>query len=298
MAAPSSFDGVQTGNEEMPVLSPPIPNLSSPILASNEPGTWKKTLFPDLKHPKNFRLRFIPPTVRNEKTIGVCQKAAIEGELAILDMTLVGFFLGRRPSFSFVKASLLKQWKIQGNVEVIQMLQGGYAFRFSEVRDRDSILEGDSYFVGGQPLFLRAWDRNIHTGGILGLKNIPLWVSFPGLPLHLWGEEALSTVSSVLGIPLYSDKNTATKSRLAFARVCIDFMGNKPLLESITVEDELGLSYEQKVVYEWKPPHCLSCGVFGHEECAVDGNEVEVEKPADKHNDCYEDRPEAINQHL
>ncbi|KAJ4973849.1 hypothetical protein NE237_007023 [Protea cynaroides] len=158
--------------------------------------------------------------------------------------------------------------KNSGYVEVLQLLQGGCAFRFSGIGDRDRILEDGVFYVGGQPMFLRQWEHSLHSGAVLGLKKVPLWVTLPGLPLHLWGEESLSAICSVLGVPLYSDSTTAMKNRWVFARVCVKFSGESPMLDSINIKDDMGNLFIQPVKYEWKPPHCVSCGVFGHHEKA------------------------------
>ncbi|KAJ4974801.1 hypothetical protein NE237_007975 [Protea cynaroides] len=112
-------------------------------------------------------------------------------------------------------------------------------------------------------MFIRSWDRSVHSG-IFSLKDIPLWVSLPNLPLHLWGSEALSSVCLILGVSLYADETTVSKSRLAFARVFVQFNSASPLKDAILIEYDIGEMFIQPVKYDWKPPHCLDCYIFGH----------------------------------
>ncbi|KAJ4964477.1 hypothetical protein NE237_024416 [Protea cynaroides] len=215
------------------------PLVSSPPQRKNlnhisEKNFWSKPPCSVPRQQYRFNLRFIPPTNRDNKMFGVCSRSVVAGELAVVDYTLVVFFLGKKPSFSFVRSALIRQWKLTSTVEILQLIHGRFAFRFSELCDRDNILDGNVYFVGGQPLFIRQWERSLHNGGILGLKKVPLWVSLPGLPLHLWGEESLSSICSVLGNPLYTDSTTAMKNRWIFARACVEF---SDIDAGYTVED-------------------------------------------------------------
>ncbi|KAJ4962820.1 hypothetical protein NE237_022759 [Protea cynaroides] len=116
----------------------------------------------------------------------------------------------QRPSFSNAKCleKIMEEFYL--------LLHGGFAFKFPCEEDKERILEQGVFCVGGSPMFVRKWERSVHSG-IFGLKAIPLWVSLPGLPLHLWGNEALSSICSVLGKPLYADATTIARSHLTFA---------------------------------------------------------------------------------
>ncbi|KAJ4968335.1 hypothetical protein NE237_015036 [Protea cynaroides] len=52
------------------------------------------------------------------------------------------------------------------------------------------------------------------------------------------------------------------------------------------IEDDLGILYHQSVKYDWRPPHCMSCGVFGHSHDSC------KKTPSDA------DTPETISQNL
>ncbi|KAK6161381.1 hypothetical protein DH2020_004762 [Rehmannia glutinosa] len=50
----------------------------------------------------------------------------------------------------------------------------------------------------------------------------PVWIRLPGLPIQFFDYHALYAISKELGSPLQVDPPTAHKTRLPFARVCIE----------------------------------------------------------------------------
>lgn len=56
----------------------------------------------------------------------------------------------------------------------------------------------------------------------LEVEKVPVWVKFPEFPLEYWTPKALGKVASYIGVPLATDRLTACRDRLAFARVLID----------------------------------------------------------------------------
>lgn len=60
------------------------------------------------------------------------------------------------------------------------------------------------------------------------------------------------------------DKATTTKTRVAFARICVRIKAGDELPTSITITDNYGADTNQEVHYEWIPPQCIKCKSFGH----------------------------------
>ncbi|KAL2251486.1 UNVERIFIED_CONTAM: hypothetical protein Sindi_2270900 [Sesamum indicum] len=63
-----------------------------------------------------------------------------------------------------------------------------------------------------------------------------VWVSFPELPAHLFREEVLFTVVSMIGTPLQIDDATLNQSKLSKARACIELDLLKPRLEDFQIQ--------------------------------------------------------------
>ncbi|RRT34778.1 hypothetical protein B296_00033057 [Ensete ventricosum] len=96
------------------------------------------------------------------------------------------------------------------------------------------------------------------------LQSILIWVSFHGLPLHLWGRRFIAKLYSTLAQPLYIDKATASQTRLAFARACVMVSSDKELPNEVFYHNLDGSTRKVKVSYSWKPQQCRVCLSFGH----------------------------------
>ncbi|XP_028077170.1 uncharacterized protein LOC114279146 [Camellia sinensis] len=67
-----------------------------------------------------------------------------------------------------------------------------------------------------------------------------------------------------MGTPLYLDEPTFKRSRLAFARICIEVPANKEIPESFKINLGYSDPYEIRVEVPWKPQRCDVCKTFGH----------------------------------
>ncbi|XP_020699621.1 uncharacterized protein LOC110111903 [Dendrobium catenatum] len=82
-------------------------------------------------------------------------------------------------------------------------------------------------------------------------------------PLALWTPTGISKVASYIGIPLSVDALTTKRTRLTFARVCVQISKDSPLPDSIPLEID-GEDMILKVVYDWKPTSCEGCRSLIH----------------------------------
>nr|GEW40697.1 hypothetical protein [Tanacetum cinerariifolium] len=124
---------------------------------------------------------------------------------------------------------------------------------------------------------------------------VPVWVKLHGVPITAFSEDGLSVIATKLGTPLMLDSYTSDMcmqswGRLSYARVMIE------LRADVDLKDKIGMAMPKitreghytcnvRVEYEWKPPRCLSCKVFGHihEECPKNtcaGEKKTVKKPS------------------
>ena len=128
-------------------------------------------------------------------------------------------------------------------------------------------------------IWLRRWKRGIKFLDE-GVPKIPVWVQLRKIPIELWTAEGLSYLASVVGEPLYADSSTEQKRRLDYARICVMLDASKPLVKEFGVntssmgkDDPQGVTL-LKVSYQWVPPECAFCKVFGHntEGCSKSQN--------------------------
>ncbi|GAB2301740.1 hypothetical protein Dimus_035765, partial [Dionaea muscipula] len=122
-----------------------------------------------------------------------------------------------------------KLWKSASLVDVRTLDNGFFVFVFVSVKARDDVLEHGPWFFLRTPIFFRRWER------MLSLSK-----------------EKLARVQ------------TASGSRLAFTRVCVEI----DALEDFIYEIPVTLGSSSCLVrlrYPWLPPRCGVCVAFGHE---------------------------------
>ncbi|KAK8688145.1 hypothetical protein V6N13_086922 [Hibiscus sabdariffa] len=90
----------------------------------------------------------------------------------------------------------------------------------------------------------------------------------------LWGKRRCG------GIPLYMDSITASKQRLAFAKVCVEIAVDTVIPSLINVVLSNGSIVVVYVDLPWLPPKCSHCSVFGHSKktCFASEGESQVLK--------------------
>ncbi|XP_022872936.1 uncharacterized protein LOC111391888 [Olea europaea var. sylvestris] len=88
------------------------------------------------------------------------------------------------------------------------------------------------------------------------VSTMPVWVKLSGLPLDCWNSRVLSKIASKIGKPISTDKLTATKGRLSYARALVEIDASKELV----------------VEYEHEPKFCANCKMLGHTTKACNTN--------------------------
>ena len=142
---------------------------------------------------------------------------------------------------------------------------GVYVISFQNDEVRVHIMDAWTWSFDNKPLIVKPWSTDVNLERE-DMVEVPVWVRFPNLKLHLWSTQVLSRLASAVGKPLFTDKMTADKDRITFARVCVEIKVGAKLPEVVMVQDETGNIVEQKIEYEWLPVSCGNCGVFGHAE--------------------------------
>ncbi|XP_020681197.1 rab-like protein 6 [Dendrobium catenatum] len=146
---------------------------------------------------------------------------------SIWSLALVGYSLGQRPYYERLLSAMKKLWVLKGKPFILQR----WSPKFKHVRDEAA--------------------------------SIMIWVKIVDLPLDLWTPTGIFHIASYIGIPLTVDSLTANRTRLTFARVCIQISKDSKLPKEIPIqieEEDMLL----KVVYEWKPSPCEGCGSLIH----------------------------------
>ncbi|GKC93413.1 cytokinin dehydrogenase 3-like protein [Tanacetum coccineum] len=171
---------------------------------------------------------------------------------------------------------------------------GLFSFQFSSTDSLDAMLENGLWFIRNNPLILKKWhpDENLLKEDVI---TIPVSVKLHGVPVTAFSEDGLSTIATKLGTPPMIDSYTSDMwmqswGRSSYARVMVELRADVELKDNIVVAmpkitREGHYTCNVRVEYEWKPPRCSSCKVFGHihEECTKNtgaGEKKTVKKPS------------------
>ncbi|XP_031264168.1 uncharacterized protein LOC116122468 [Pistacia vera] len=199
-----------------------------------EKGAWTSVL---VSKRSDISLEYVKPNMSKE---GGKFRISIPTEIAALGIDkwsncLVGFFLGKKLPFYQAKSYADRNWSRFGAVGVTSYGRGGYLLMFPDEVTKMDVLEGGTWFIGGQPFFLKLWTPNLSLG-MNGITRVPIWVKFYGIPLELWTPKGLSHIASVIGTPLYMDNITESGERLEFAKVCIEMDSSAEFKEEFELE--------------------------------------------------------------
>ncbi|PKI52013.1 hypothetical protein CRG98_027665 [Punica granatum] len=114
---------------------------------------------------------------------------------------------------------------------------------------------------------------------------MPIWIELHKIPLQYFHPKGISYLASAIEKPLHMDRNTALRSRLDYAKVCIEIDMEKEVPEVLKVD--VGDDYIVEILVDvpWVTDKCAKCKVFGYEctenlEQATD-NLVEEDGKAD-----------------
>lgn len=91
---------------------------------------------------------------------------------------------------------------------------------------------------------------------------------------------ALNKIASLIGKLIRSDRATAQKDLLEYARVLVEVNISKPMPDEVWFTNEKGIKVSQRVEYDCKPIQCEECKGIGHtgEQCRQKKYELALKK--------------------
>ncbi|KAJ8505060.1 hypothetical protein OPV22_005946 [Ensete ventricosum] len=255
-----------------------------PAPISRDPKPWSSLFKAPVGSP-DLRLDFFAPEVQADQKIAVYEAIDSDELIETWSMTIVGYVVGLRTSFFPLSSYIRTRWGIS-TFDLHMLETGFFVCRLYSEEDLQRVLEG-FWTIRGHLMILRRWAPDVRLE-LDSLQSIPIWVSFHGLPLHLWGRRFIAKLCSTLGQPLYLDKATASQTRLTFARACVMVSSDEELPNDVSYHDLDGSTRKVKVSYSWKPQRCKVCLSFGHVNGAC-------QQPSQKITQVYRPRQEPQN---
>ncbi|KAI0489269.1 hypothetical protein KFK09_029111 [Dendrobium nobile] len=241
---------------------PPLPSATS--LASSSTTfvlpLWKNllTTTPQFSAEFSHSLSFVP--IQNLTAQFTCDQ--FNAGASEWSLSLVGYSIGKRPFYEALLSVIKKTWPLRGSLSLLTMDEGFFLLKFSAIEDYEHAWSGGPWFFFGKPFILQKWTPDFIPKRE-EFPSIPLWIKILNLPLSLWTPEGISKLASCVGIPIVVDALTAAKTRLTFARVCVQITSNSLLPDEIFYCVE-GKSFPLRIQYDWKPERCSQCGSIMH----------------------------------
>ncbi|KAF8407155.1 hypothetical protein HHK36_006281 [Tetracentron sinense] len=131
--------------------------------------------------------------------------------------------------------------------------------------DKETILNGGPWRIQQAMLVLREWNRHTKLDKIEFL-DIPIWIEIYNLPLFMWKLAFFSAIGSIMRRPLCIDNPTLGRSHLNYARISVKVSVANELPDTVLVRLNPNTAYLLHLEYDWKPPLCAKCKVFGHSD--------------------------------
>ena len=94
------------------------------------------------------------------------------------------------------------------------------------------VLSTGPYFIFQRPILLKVMPLFFDFGNE-ELSKIPVWVKLRNLPLELWNPQALGKNLSKIGSPIRTDRLTAFKGSISFARALVEVDASLDLIEEV-----------------------------------------------------------------
>ena len=119
------------------------------------------------------------------------------------------------------------------------------------------------WYIAGRPFVIRRWHPGMEMLNIQ-LTSLSIWVKFYNIPLEYWTNTCLGYIASAVGKPLHLDSPIERRSRLSFARICIEVDLNCEFPKSALLHLGNDKFTTVKIEYPWIPHSCSHCKVYGH----------------------------------
>ncbi|GJZ51712.1 retrovirus-related pol polyprotein from transposon TNT 1-94 [Tanacetum coccineum] len=230
---PSSSSGAQStiGSEQEVFTSndgPKTGNSFVSLLRSNEANN-------------KVHFRTLVNEERVESVDCVLPKAAAAKVKSRYENSIVGFFVGKDPSFPVVQQYVSNTWRKFGFDKITRNDDGVYLFKFASKSGIDQVLEKGPWMIRKSHIILNKWSPSMSLKKC-EVTKVPVWVKF-SMCVESWG-------------------------RISFARALIEISAHSILKKEVTIaiSDDEGDGYTKevnRVGVRIEPPLCVNCQSFG-----------------------------------
>ncbi|GJU29762.1 zinc knuckle CX2CX4HX4C containing protein [Tanacetum coccineum] len=190
----------------------------------------------------NFRPLVVDP-VFDGVNISIPRKV-VEKVSTRFEHTLYGYFIGKRMAFPVVEYYVRNNWAKHGLKRIMMNTKGFFFYKFDSRAGLEAILEGGPWLIHNSSIILKLWSMDT-----IFLKEeltrISIWVKLHDVPIQVL--KRMSSFARCL-IKINSEADLVDVVTIGIPSL----IGDDSTVETIRVE------------YEWRPPMCDICKIFGH----------------------------------
>lgn len=114
------------------------------------------------------------------------------------DYALICKFVGLWPSEKDLSKWIQQRWKPKGHIELKLGAKGFFTVIFSNIEDKEKILEGGPYFMNNGGFFIQHWE-DCYNPDKEKMLAAPVWVRLFRIPMEFWDPEILEWIGNVIG---------------------------------------------------------------------------------------------------
>ena len=264
----SNINSKPAGGDNSNIVEPSMKQTSyADKLKSSNKGSEKEQ--------KKANFRFIKSESNKDGIDVVIPVEIVKKVTNRFENSLYGYFLGERLAFPVVENYVKNAWTKFGLKRLMMNDAGFFFFQFNSKAGMDQVLERGPWMIRSNPILLNIWTPD----SCLSKKDtslVPVWVDLYDVPLVAFTEDGLSLIASKIGKPMMLDSYTnqmcnSSWGRHSFARALIEIDAKDKMRDELTIAipNNSGDGFSKQIIkidYEWRPPQCMHCCVFGHED--------------------------------
>lgn len=145
----------------------------------------------------------------------------IEEELKYWESSVVCYFLRANPPIHVNEGFVKRICKADEIDKIGSVAKRIYRVHMKSVEGVSNACASNGIIFDKKPFVVRPWSKNMSYKKE-NLDTILVWVRFPGLAMHYWGERSLRMIASMLGKVIRVDNATLNKDRMQYARVLVE----------------------------------------------------------------------------
>ena len=202
---------------------------------NNNPGTsnaWN-SLFSNL-NKEGLNLECPDQSVENrvERVVQISIDD-VNPEIEYWNSAVICYILGVKPPFRIIEGFIRRMWGKFGVEKIAMMDNGVFVVRFRTVECKQKAVEMEPILDDRKPVIVTDWTPDFDLQKI-DVKHVPTWIRLPYLPLKYWGKNSLNKLAGLIGKPIRTDRATAQKDILAYARILVGVSVDQEFPESIS----------------------------------------------------------------